>query len=65
MMTPLFAHHFAKKLLETLFVGKSIGEAMLESRREFAKLKNLLGLAYTLFGSTTQKIVPPPLQSLN
>lgn len=59
MMTVEFAHPFAKSVLERLLAGDSLGQAMLTARREFIKLRNPLGLAYTLFGSATLCFKPP------
>jgi CHAT domain len=59
MMTVEFAHPFAKAILEGLLAGEPLGRVMLDARREFVKLKNPLGLAYTLFGSATLRFEPP------
>lgn len=61
-MRPLFAHQFAQKILESLVFGDTIGEALLNARKEFASRGNPLGLAYTLFGSLTIRFNPPPLE---
>lgn len=54
-MRPVFAHYFSKEFFEALANGESVGQALLSARQKFIKLKNPLGLAYTLFGSATAK----------
>jgi hypothetical protein len=61
-MRPLFAHHFAKELLERLLTGSSLGEAMLDVRLHFLHQRNPLGFAYTLFGSPLARFDPALLE---
>src|SRR5208282_1746469 len=49
-MRPIFADFVCRKLLSALFQAQPIGEALRQIRIEAAARKNLLGLAYTLFG---------------
>jgi hypothetical protein len=50
-MRPVFADFVCRRLFEALlFQDRPIGEALLQLRIEAADRKNLLGLAYTLFG---------------
>jgi hypothetical protein len=63
-MTVEFAHPFSEKFLGDLFAGKTIGEALLNARCHFMKLKNPLGLAYTSFGSATICFQPTILAPL-
>jgi HEAT repeat protein len=62
-MTVEFAHPFAEKLLLNILRGEQVGTSMLNVRRHFMRLKNPLGLAYTLFGSATTCYEPPPIGS--
>lgn len=57
-MTVEFAHPFSECLLTDILSGRSVGAALLAARRHFMTLHNPLGLAYTLFGSTTTRFVP-------
>ncbi len=57
-MTVEFAHPLSERLLNDVLSGSSIGVALLAARRHFMTLHNPLGLAYTLFGSTTAHFVP-------
>ncbi|HEV2323107.1 MAG TPA: hypothetical protein VGS10_04045 [Terracidiphilus sp.] len=61
-MRPLFAHHFAKELLERLLTGSTLGEAMLDVRLYFLRQRNPLGFAYTLFGSPLARFDPALLE---
>lgn len=58
-MTVEFAHPFAEQFLRDVLTGEQAGIALLNARRNFLKLKNPLGLAYTLFGSATACFKPP------
>jgi hypothetical protein len=49
-MRPIFADFVCRRLLSALFHAQPIGEALRQIRIEAAGRKNLLGLAYTLFG---------------
>lgn len=55
-MTIEFAHPLAERVLTSLLCGRPVGEALLEARRHFFGLRNLLGLAYSLYGSATARI---------
>ncbi len=59
----LFGHHFAKEFLWKWTLGAEAGEAILETRLDFMKKGNALGLAYTLFGSSTTRLNPAPIKS--
>jgi hypothetical protein len=48
---PIFADFVGRELLPELIHGKPIGEALLRIRQKAAQRKNLMGLAYTLFGA--------------
>jgi hypothetical protein len=61
-MTVEFAHPFAEKFLKAMLSGVPVGIALLNARRHFLKLKNPLGLAYSLFGSATVCFKPPRFQ---
>jgi hypothetical protein len=61
-MRPLFAHYFAKEIFDGLLAGKPIGEVLLDVRNDFIRRRNPLGLAYTLFGPTTMRFEPTPIQ---
>lgn len=64
-MTVSFAHPFAEELLSRLFCGVEIGEALLGARQAFLeRAANPLGLAYTLYGSATEAIIPPLLAAM-
>src|SRR5206468_1062863 len=63
IMTVNFAHAFAQELLQRLFAGLTIGQALLETRRVFKDKLNPLGLAYTLFGSATLCFKPARFES--
>ena len=58
-MTLEFAHPFAALFLEDILAGEQVGIALLKARRHFMKLRNPLGLAYTLFGLATISFEPP------
>lgn len=50
-MRPVFADFVCRKLFKALlFQNEPVGKALLQIRNEAANRKNLLGLAYTLFG---------------
>ncbi len=57
-MTPQFAHIFAEMVLNDVLSGAEVGAAILQARRHFFAKRNPLGLAYTLFGSSTLKYEP-------
>ncbi|GLI47301.1 HEAT repeat domain-containing protein [Methanoculleus bourgensis] len=64
-MSAVFAHHFAKEFFKGLLGGESVGKAALKASRDFmmdGKTNNLLGLAYTIYGSVTTYFDPPPIQ---
>jgi len=63
-MTVEFAHPFSEKFLGGLLAGEAVGKALLNARSHFMKLKNPLGLAYTLFGSATACFQPAILKPL-
>jgi HEAT repeat protein len=63
-MTVEFAHPFSEKFLGDLLAGETVGNALLNARHYFMKLKNPLGLAYTLFGSATACFQPAILEPL-
>jgi hypothetical protein len=48
---PVFADFVGRELLPDLLRGKPIGQALLGLRQKAARRKNLMGLAYTLFGA--------------
>lgn len=58
-MTIEFADPFAEELLKGILAGEQIGKILLNIRRHFLKLKNPLGLAYSLFGSATTSFILP------
>ena len=62
-MTVEFAHPFSEFFLDALLRGDEVGEALLRSRRKFLKMKNPLGLAYTLYGRDTLAYEPPCLEA--
>ena len=64
-MTIEFAHPFSEKFLGDLLAGETVGNALLNARSYFMKLKNPLGLAYTLFGSAATCFQPAILQPSN
>jgi HEAT repeat protein len=53
---PAFAHPFALRVLRSFLQGVPIGSALLEARRAYADVGDLLGLAYTLYGSGRLKV---------
>jgi CHAT domain-containing protein len=57
-MTAVFAHTFAKRVLDDLFAGMDIGTALWNARRHFlsSNVRNPLGLAYTLYGRATVRL---------
>jgi CHAT domain len=59
----LFADRFAAKFLARWLSGSQAGEAILDTRLEFIGRLNPMGLAYTLFGSATTRLEPPPFKS--
>lgn len=61
---PVFADFAGRKLLRSLLTAVPIGEALRRIRVEAAEQKNLLGLAYTLFGSSDAVLTPPLLPSM-
>jgi hypothetical protein len=60
-MTVSFAHPFSEMFLEEVLRGTPLADALRKTRRHFLDNNNPLGLAYTLFGSGTMKLVPPCL----
>jgi hypothetical protein len=60
-MTPVFAHAFAKEVLDRLLGGADdVGTALRSARHHFLAddMRNPLGLAYTLYGRATARIGP-------
>ena len=55
-MRPVFADFMGRGLLDAMLQGQPIGKALLTLRNEAASRKNILGLAYTLFGSADASI---------
>jgi len=55
---PVFADYVGRALVKSLLQGVPIGRALLNIRRDAAEQKNLLGLAYTLFGSAEAGFQP-------
>jgi hypothetical protein len=55
---PVFADYVGRALVKSLLEGVPIGRALLNVRRDSAEQKNLLGLAYTLFGSAEAGFQP-------
>lgn len=47
------ADEFGRTVVETLFQGKTLGESFLHARLQLARANNLLGLAYSLYGSAS------------
>jgi hypothetical protein len=47
------ADEFGRLLIGKLFQHQSVGASLLHAREELAKSKNLLGLAYSLYGSSS------------
>ena len=62
-MTAVFAHAFAKRVLDDLFNGSDLGTALWNARRYFlsSDVRNLLGLAYTLYGRATVTLGRGPI----
>jgi hypothetical protein len=60
-MTVEFADTFSEALFRGLLHGHSVGQALLEARRDAFARRNPLGLAYTLFGSAAAAYAPPVL----
>jgi hypothetical protein len=58
-----FADKFAKKFFDALMRGASLGEALSEARQTFDAKNNPLGLAYSLYGSASTRIVDPLLRN--
>jgi hypothetical protein len=63
-MTVEFADVFSESLFRALLMGRSIGNALLDARRDFLRRNNPLALAYTLFGSASAAFAPPVLVQL-
>jgi len=57
-MTAVFAHEFAKVVLDALFRGDDVGTALWKARRHFltGNMRNPLGLAYTLYGRAVARL---------
>src|ERR1700722_998607 len=60
-MRPVFADFIAQILLLAVLGGKPIGEAVRQTRILARQKKNLLGLAYTVFGSADATLQPKVL----
>lgn len=58
-VTPRFAHHFGLAFLVAFLGGAPVGTALLETRRRYAVVGDLFGLAYSLYGSGRVTIEPP------
>ncbi len=61
-MTIEFAHPFAKAVLDGLLSGGTLGEVLQQARCSFMEQMNPLGLAYTLFGPASLRLVAPVLE---
>jgi hypothetical protein len=57
-MRPVFADFAGRELLQSLFRAEPIGEALRSLRLAAARRRNLLGLAYTLFGTADAALKP-------
>jgi HEAT repeat protein len=58
-MTVTFAHPFGEAVLSEIAAGATIGAAVLAARRHFTtKLRNPLGLAYSLYGNACWSFQP-------
>jgi hypothetical protein len=55
---PVFAAYMGQELLDALLRAVPIGEALRQIRIKAAEQKNLLGLAYTLFGFADASLQP-------
>lgn len=55
---PVFADYAGRALVKSLLEGVPVGQALLNVRRDAAAQNNLLGLAYTLFGSAEAGFQP-------
>jgi hypothetical protein len=67
-MTPVFAHAFAKEVMDRLLGGADVGSALRLARCHFLgdDVRNPLGLAYTLYGRATTRIgARPAIPSLD
>jgi CHAT domain len=61
-MTIYFAHPFAERVLSQLLRGDTVGKAMLDARRHFVeRANNVLGFAYSLYGTAALSFAPPVL----
>ncbi len=60
-MTVEFAHPFGAAFLEATLSGDGLGAALLKARRRFMKVRNPLGLAYSLYGNASVSFQPPRL----
>lgn len=61
-MTIYFAHPFAERVLSQLLRGDTVGRAMLDARRHFVEhANNVLGFAYSLYGTAALSFAPPLL----
>ena len=68
-MTSVFAHAFAEQFFVYLLAGRDVGTALLQARLYFLAedRRNLLGLAYTLYGRATvtvcrNAVIPLPAE---
>jgi hypothetical protein len=57
VMTSVFAHEFAQQIFNDLFAHRDVGTALWNARRHFIDHRNPLGLAYTLYGRATVRLV--------
>jgi hypothetical protein len=62
-MTAVFAHAFAERVLDDLFNDNDLGTALWNTRRHFLSgdVRNLLALAYTLYGRATVRLGRGPI----
>jgi len=58
---PVFADFVGRRLLRSLLAAQPIGDALLQVRVEAVAKRNLLGLAYTLFGAADAALHPAVL----
>jgi hypothetical protein len=61
-MTSTFANPFAEEIFNALFRGDDIGTSLWKARRHFLnRMRNPLGLAYTLYGSAVARLGTGPI----
>ncbi|MDR6508073.1 HEAT repeat domain-containing protein [Arthrobacter oryzae] len=64
-MTIVFAHAFARSVLQRLVNGASVGTALFAARKEFMRRRNPLGLAYSLYGDAGKTLMSPENKRVN